>query len=327
MTRPDHPLERLWYGNSPAALPLIPLGWLFCGLAGLRRLGYRAGLLRAYTLPVPVIVVGNITVGGSGKTPLVAWLVEQLAAAGWRPGIISRGYGAQAAERPRRVLPDSEPALVGDEPLLLARRTGCPVWICPDRVAAGHEAVAAGCDVVVADDGMQHYRLARRIEIAVVDGDRGFGNGRCLPAGPLREPVGRLGAVDFVVRNGAGGGDEIPMRLLPGEVCRVDGGGCRPLADFRGQTVHAVAGIGHPLRFFRTLREQGIEVIPHPFADHHRFSAGDLRFGDGRTVLMTEKDAVKCGAFAGPEHWFVPVTAELPDSFGPAVLNRLRAAR
>jgi len=318
-------LEGIWYGRSPASLPLVPFGWLFRALVGVRRLAFRVGLLRSVQLPVPVIVVGNITVGGSGKTPLVVWLAERLTGAGMRPGIISRGYGGVAGKGPRRVAADSDPMQVGDEPLLLARRTGCPVWVAPDRVAAGREAVAAGCDVIIADDGMQHYRLARRIEIAVLDGDRGLGNGRLLPAGPLREPASRLRQVDFIVNNGAGRGDEVPMRLAASTAHRLDDAEVRLLSSFQGQSVHAVAGIGHPLRFFRTLRERGVEGIPHPFPDHHRFQAADLEFGDGAPVLMTEKDAVKCRAFAGRNHWFVPVTAELPAGFGEQVLARIRS--
>jgi tetraacyldisaccharide 4'-kinase len=288
-------------------------------VARLRRRRQQA-VAREQRLPVPVVVVGNIAVGGTGKTPFVIWLVERLREWGWRPGVVSRGYGGRAREWPQRVLPGSDPALVGDEPVLVARRAGCPVVVGPDRVAAARALLDGGAvDVVVSDDGLQHYRLWRDLEIAVVDATRGLGNGRLIPAGPLREPPSRLGEVALVVANGPGwtapAGRQVTMRLAAWQAEALDGSGPRLLSDFAGQTVHAVAGIGNPARFFAMLSQQGIGLVVHPFPDHHAFARADLEFGDGLPVLMTEKDAVKCRAFGAPNQWVVPVEARLePDA-------------
>jgi tetraacyldisaccharide 4'-kinase len=312
-------LTRRWYGSAAAPWILRPLAALFGLVARLRRRRQQAAA-REQRLPVPVVVVGNIAVGGTGKTPFVIWLVERLREWGWKPGVVSRGYGGRAREWPQRVQPGSDPALVGDEPVLVARRAGCPVVVGPDRVAAARALLdGGGVDIVVSDDGLQHYRLWRDLEIAVVDATRGLGNGRLLPAGPLREPASRLGEVALVVANGPGwttpAGRQVTMRLVAWQVEALDGSGGRLLADFAGQTVHAVAGIGNPARFFAMLSQQGIGLVVHPFPDHHAFARADLEFGDGLPVLMTEKDAVKCRAFGAPGHWVVPVEARLePDS-------------
>lgn len=322
--RPD----RYWYGR-PGLVTwlLLPLTALFCALAGLRRFGYRHGWLHAERLPVPVVVVGNITVGGSGKTPLVAALVQRLREAGYRPGIVSRGYGGQAQQWPQAVDATSDPRQVGDEPVLLARATGCPVAVGPDRPAAAQRLLAAGVDVIVADDGLQHYRLGRDIEIAVVDGERRFGNGWCLPSGPLRERPARLRRVDFVVANGAAAAGEVAMTLHPGRLRNVAQPEREAELTALAAAPHAVAGIGHPGRFFAMLRRAGLTPVEHPFPDHHRFAPADLAFGDGRPVVMTEKDAVKCAPFAQPDWWYLPVEAELPESFGAALLDRLEQVR
>jgi tetraacyldisaccharide 4'-kinase len=279
-------------------------------------------------LPVPVIVVGNVTIGGAGKTPLVIALVAALRELGWKPGVASRGYGG-LARGPRLLGPEPDPAQVGDEPALIAIRTGAPVAIGADRPAAARLLLDEGVDLVVADDGLQHYPLARDVEICVLDGVRRLGNGRLLPAGPLRESAPRLGEVDFIVCNGgepqAG---EIPMRLAAGAaVSLVDASIRKPLATFSQTRVHAVAGIGHPQRFFDTLREYGIDVIEHPFPDHHRYVPDDLVFADDLPILMTEKDAVKCRAFGNGNWWAVPVAAELPATFVDAVAARVCGAR
>ncbi|MBI2383524.1 MAG: tetraacyldisaccharide 4'-kinase [Gammaproteobacteria bacterium] len=308
--------ERLiqrWYSDAPPPLPLRPLAALFGAVAALRRRWLRR---RAPRLPVPVIVVGNITVGGAGKTPFVIWLVERLREWGWRPGVVSRGYGGRGGQWPRRVAADSDPAQVGDEPVLMAQRLRCPLAVGPDRVAAARRLLDGGAvDVIVADDGLQHYRLHRDLEIAVVDGARGVGNGALLPAGPLREPPGRLAEVALVVVNGGGwrlaGTAPADMHLLADVAERLDGSARRELAAFEGQVVHAVAGIGNPQRFFAKLESLGIRVIPHGYPDHHAYAAADLDFGDDKPVLMTEKDAVKCRRFARPQHWYVPVEAVL----------------
>lgn len=316
--------NRIWYARHPLALMLLPLSWLYCAVVRLRQQGYRRGWLATQRLPVPVIVVGNLTVGGTGKTPLVLRLAALLREQGWTPGILTRGYGGRAAHWPQRVWADSDPALVGDEPVLLARRSGCVVIAGPDRVAAGKLALADGsCDVLLTDDGLQHMRLARNLEIVLVDGERGFGNGRCLPAGPLREPVSRLAHVDLVLHHG-GSGHPHQMRLIPDAAVNL---ACpeltRPLADFRGQRVHAVAGIGNPERFFTLLRGAGLDIVAHPYPDHHRFSASDLACWADAPVLMTEKDAVKCAAFATDQHWSLPVEATLSDGFVQRFLSKL----
>lgn len=318
-------LEAAWYGKRGAPWWTVPLSWLYAGVAGLRRRLYGVGWLSSVRLPVPVLVVGNISVGGTGKTPLTIALAEALRQRGFRPGVVSRGYGG--TERGPILLGERpDPVRFGDEPCLI-RTAGTPVAIGRDRPAAARLLIEAGCDVVIADDGLQHYRLRRDVEICVIDGERGFGNGRLLPAGPLREPLARLADVSFRVRNGGQAAEgEVPMRLAGGEAMRWPEGGVRSLAWFRGQTVHAVAGIGHPARFFDSLRAHGIEVLPHPFPDHHAYVAADLDFGDRLPVLMTEKDAVKCTAFALPDAWVVPVRAELPGLFFDAVAARLRRA-
>ncbi len=306
----------IWYGPThPLALLLLPLSWLYCAVVRLRQMAYRRGWLTCHRLPVPVIVVGNLTVGGTGKTPLVLRLAALLRERGWTPGILTRGYGGGAAQWPQRVQIDSDPALIGDEPLLLARRSGCMVVAGPDRVAAGRLALGVGCDILLTDDGLQHWRLARDLEILLVDGERGFGNGHCLPAGPLREPASRLTRVDLVLYHG-GSGHEHAMRLVPGAAVNLAHPDLtRPLADFRGERVQAVAGIGNPGRFFALLREAGLDIEPHPYPDHHRFSASDLARWSDAPVLMTEKDAVKCASFGGDRHWFLPVEAVLNDRF------------
>jgi tetraacyldisaccharide 4'-kinase len=275
-----------------------------------------------------VLVVGNLVAGGSGKTPLAIALVERLRAAGWTPGVATRGYGRDDGARPLWVDARTDPARGGDEPVLIARRTGAKVRADRDRVAAARALVAEGCDIVVCDDGLQHYRLARDLEIEVVDARRRYGNGQLLPAGPLREPVERAARCDFHVVNatdgdGPPGFGEWPMRLLADRALPLLGGRPQPLSSFAGQRVHAVAGIGDPERFFAMLRALGIAVVPHAFADHHRYVAGDFQFGSDLPVLMTEKDAVKCTAFVGERHYSVPIRAELPEAFWIALLDRL----
>jgi len=317
-------LEHYWYSKNPVALALLPLSWLFRFAAALRRRAYRAGWLKTHRLSAPAIIVGNITVGGAGKTPLVIRLVEFLRAQGYRPGVVSRGYGG-SARLPRLVSPDCDARETGDEAVLLARCCACPVMIGKDRVAAAR-ALTGQCDVIVSDDGLQHYALGRDIEIAVVDGARRYGNGFCLPAGPLREPVARLKHVDMrVVNGGAAGQGEFGMRLEPLSPRNLQQETVtRELGDFRADTVHAVAGIGHPRRFFDMLRGHGLSIIEHPFPDHHPFAPADLDFADDRPVLMTGKDAVKCKRFAKPNYWYLPVQAKLDDAFGARLMQLLK---
>ena len=324
----ERQLNRLWYCHSPLAKLLWPLSLPFLLLSLLRRkfLLFRS----SQKLPVPVVVVGNITVGGSGKTPLVLAVSRYLACRGLRVGVISRGYGG-SAEYPLRVLATTPATQSGDEPLLMARRGLAPVVVSPDRLAAAALVLEEKVDVIVSDDGLQHYRLPRDIEIVVVDGERGLGNGLCLPAGPLREAASRLSSVDLVVANGD---LQQPLRqgchvmlLQPGALLSVLPDSSRE-APHAGERVHAVAAIGNPERFFHTLQQLGFEVIRHPFPDHHPFTESELLFPDGLPVVMTEKDAVKCGSFAGlSRHWYLPVEAVLPEAFWLALQQKLDTIR
>ena len=323
-------IDRHWQRLTPLSLALFPLSLLFRAVVAARRFAYRAGWLRSHRVGVPVVIVGNIAAGGTGKTPLVLWLTDLLRRRGWRPGIVSRGYGAPASGA-RAVAPDACAADVGDEPVLLARRSQCPVWVGTDRVAAARALLAAhpSCNVLVLDDGLQHYALGRDIEIAVVDGARGFGNGLMLPAGPLREPPARLATVDAVVVNGAA------ERRLPHRAhgMRLEGRGFRNLVDaaqevgpeyFRGRRVHAIAGIGNPQRFFAHLEALGLSFEAQPFPDHHAYTPREIEFPAADAVVMTEKDAVKCAPFASRKHWVLPVDAAPDSELGELVLRKLR---
>ncbi len=304
-------LTDLWYKDPFFAVWLKPFSMIFHYSVRLRRFLYRIGLLKSHTLAVPVIVVGNITVGGTGKTPFIIWLAEFLKQSGLHPGIISRGYGGSAEDWPQRVQNDSDPKLVGDEALLLAQRGLCPVAVGPSRIAAGNMLLAdTGCDVILSDDGMQHYALQRDIEIAVIDGTRRFGNGAILPGGPLREPISRLQEVDIVVCNGGEAEEnEYAMQLQVAKAVNLVTGEQRDLQQFKNQLCHAVAGIGNPSRFFATLEQYGLQCDSAIFPDHYAYRQQDIEFKDEKPVLMTEKDAVKCIGFAGPKHWYVPVQA------------------
>ena len=329
MKRLSRWLQGQWFEQrrlTPALWLLAPLAGLYCVVAGRER-----RVARPERLPVPVVVVGNITVGGAGKTPLTLWLADQLRARGWRPGIVSRGYGSDNAV-PRQVSPASLPAEVGDEPVLLCRRSGVPVWVGRDRVAAGLALLAAHpeVNVVVCDDGLQHYQLARDFELAVFDG-RGAGNGWRLPAGPLREPLARLLEVDAVVCNGVPDSRLPPalprfaMQLRPGNFYALDDPQRQATAaGLAGRKLHALAGIGDPGRFFRTLEGLGLAFSRHPFPDHHAYSADDLAFARDGVLLMTEKDAVKCSGLTLGETWVLPVSAELSPALIDLVLEKLR---
>lgn len=324
-----------WYEDRPPPFFSHLLSGLYGAVIDARLKLYRLGVMRRIRSGAPVVVIGNLTVGGSGKTPLTIALIERLQAGGWTPGVATRGYGRADPAKACWVERDTDPAQGGDEPVLIAKRTGAKVRADRDRVAAARALVAAGCDVVVCDDGLQHYRLARDIEIEVIDGRRRYGNSLLLPAGPMREPVQRGARCDFRVLNlpptesdeSAAGFGEWPMRLLADRALPVVGGRPQPLSAFFGQRVHAVAGIGHPERFFAMLRGLGIAVVPHAFTDHHRYGAEDFQFGSDLPVLMTEKDAVKCKAFANARHYSVPIRAELPEAFWIGLLDRLPSPR
>ncbi len=321
-------LQRHWYRITPLHLILVPLSLLFFLLSAARRLLYRAGVLSSEKLPVPVVIVGNITVGGSGKTPLTLWLAQQLIDEGWHPGIISRGYRGEATT-PREVSPGDAATAVGDEPLLMAQRRLCPVWIGKNRPATGRALLAAHpeCDVLLSDDGMQHYRLQRDVEIAVVDGHRKFGNGLLLPAGPLREPRARLKRVDAIVMHGGEARPgEYPMQLHGERFYNLlNPETTATAADFKGLQVRALAGIGHPERFFKQLEHLGLIIQRHPLPDHHRYTPADLALADADAILMTEKDAVKCAAFATEKCWVLRVEAEVDPALTQQILRKITA--
>jgi tetraacyldisaccharide 4'-kinase len=317
----DAALQRLWYGPRWMSVPLWPLAWLFRAVVSIRRVLYRAGLLRAQRVPVPVIVVGNITVGGTGKTPVAGWLARGLSLRGYRVGVVLRGYGGSASHGVTVVTAGSDPREVGDEAVVHALSGPHVVVTGADRVAAARRAAAEGAEIVVCDDGLQHLRLARDYEVAVVDAGRGLGNGQLLPAGPLREPAGRLESVDAVVLTQRGGPTPpaltvrepltVIVRLTLGDAVNVTTGERRALDSFHGRTVHAAAGIGHPEAFFEALRSAGLEVAGHALPDHAALDPGRLPFPAGATVLMTAKDAVKCRSFAGADWWLVELGVHL----------------
>ena len=332
-------IHRIWYERAAARWLLSPFSVLFWILVSLRRWFYRVGVFKRHAISVPVIVVGNITAGGTGKTPTTAWLAQRLRARGFSPGIASRGYGGSRADTAMRVDADSDPAIVGDEPVLLAMRAACPVIVDSDRARAAAMLAEDGADVIIADDGLQHYRMARDYEICVIDGARGLGSRWLLPAGPLREPAGRLYDVDQVLVNGPLAQpaerlseveqNAIRFDLVAVEACRLNGSLIRRLDAFDGNTVHAVAAIGNPARFFDLLRGHGIEVIEHAYRDHATLTPGDLDFADEFDILMTEKDAVKFGKHSSDRYWYVPVELEMdPMASGPwleQVESRLQA--
>ncbi len=326
-----HWLEQYWYRLTLWHVLLLPFSLLFGILASLRRFLYIQHLLPVIKLPVPVIVIGNITAGGTGKTPLIIWLANLLQEQGFRPGIVSRGYGGSNIG-PLAVTRQSNPILVGDEPVLLARRCRCPVWVGRKRPAAAKALLNAHpeCNVVLSDDGLQHYRLHRDAEIAVVDGERKFGNGLLLPAGPLREPVGRLDSVDAVVVND---GEQATSAIAGSFNMRLAGETFYNLlnpdfkaaaGDLRGKKTYAVAGIGNPQRFFRQLQALGLTVTARPYPDHHPYHLEDLHAPGAEAIIMTEKDAVKCEPFADEKYWVLAVNAQVPRELGMLILEKLR---
>lgn len=321
----------IWLKRGVAALALLPVGLLFALLSKLRRAAYRLGLIATVRLPVPVVVIGNIIAGGAGKTPLTLWLAKQLAAAGRKPGIVSRGYGRETSGicEVKVGAGGTAVAAVGDEPLLLAQRAGCPVFVGTDRAAAALALLAAhpDCDLILCDDGLQHYHLARTVEIAVID-RRGLMNGWPLPAGPLREPKGRLKEVDALVLNGAATAPvaDVPvfrMRLEGERFYRLDDPNVTCAAsDLAGRQLHAVAGIAEPQRFFDHLTALGLRFDPHAFPDHHRYVSVDFPFV-GEAILMTEKDALKCGGLSPLPIWVLPVEARIEPDLARFVLEKI----
>lgn len=321
-------IARIWSGESPLWRLLLPLSWLYGLVSGAIRLMYRLGLKRAWRAPVPVVVVGNLTAGGNGKTPVVIWLVEQLQKRGIRPGVVSRGYGGKATHYPLLLTADTTTVEAGDEPVLIYQRTGVPVAVSPVRSDAV-QALLAGhaVDIIITDDGLQHYALARDKEIVVIDGVRRFGNGWWLPAGPMRERASRLQSVDAVIVNGGQAKPgEIPMHLQPGMAVNLLTGERKAVEQL--PALVAMAGIGHPPRFFATLEQCGARLEKRvPLADHQALVEGqvDALTVPGQSLIMTEKDAVKCRAFAKENWWYLPVDAELSGEQPEHLLKELIA--
>jgi len=326
-------LEEAWYKKRSWLQLLRPLEWLFVALAKRRRQQYRSGKRESWKAPVPVLVVGNISVGGTGKSPLVIWLIEQLRQQGFKPGVVSRGYKAKPLAFPYLVTENSSVVEAGDEPQMIVRRTGVPMVIDPDRVAAAKYLLQrSDCDLIISDDGLQHYALQRTVEIAVLDGKRGVGNGYCLPAGPLREPVSRLSEVDLIVVN-SGTDQFLPqslhhrcysMSIAADSLQRLDRSEAVALASWVGERhVHAVAGIGNPQRFYDSLADSGFTVIPHSFSDHYQFTESDLHFDDEMALIMTEKDAVKCDHMALENSWYLQINAVLDKRFLRSLLQAI----
>jgi len=310
-------MPTFWTHRSPLAWALLPLSWLFCGVVKLRRLAYRRGWFKSYQSPIPLIISGNITVGGTGKTPFVIALAKYFINQGIKPAIISRGYGGKIKKEPQLVDKLSDPRIVGDETVLMANYVDCPIVVCPIRKYAVEFIIKNHkCDIILSDDGLQHYALQRNIEIVLI-GEQGLGNGFCLPAGMLRESLNRLKTVDFILYKNQ---DFIlkaqPLRnLVSQEILEID--------QLVGKTVHAIAGIGNPESFFQQLQTFGVQIIPHSFPDHYYFKAEDICFNDDLPVVMTEKDAVKCRMIATAAHWFVPVETQLPTDFLVSLQRKL----
>ena len=322
-------LLRRWYSPYPVWF-LIPLAWIFWLLAGLRRAAYGLGILKTASLSAPVIMVGNITVGGTGKTPFVIWLAGELKRRGRKPGIVTRGYGGESTS-PRRVQADSDPRKVGDEAVLLARRAGVPVVAGRDRVAAAELLLQSGqVDVILSDDGLQHYRLPRRHEFVLLDGARGLGNGWLLPAGPLRETEDRLGTAQVIIKRVPGGTftwpDALRMGLRADTAVSLQDGARRPLRDFAGQSVHAVAAIGNPQQFFDTLETAGLKVDGRALPDHATLGPAEVSFSDASMVFMTEKDAVKCTGLDLPRHWYVEAAVDIAPADADRIMQTVERA-
>jgi tetraacyldisaccharide 4'-kinase len=325
-------LNACWYKKSLCLISIIllPFSWLFALIVKTRRFLYKAQVFKSYRIKRPIIVVGNITVGGTGKTPFVIWLVSFLKSNGYSPGIITRGVGGQKQIKPYWVTTETTTETVGDEAVLLLQKANCPVIVCVDRVRGATELVNnTQCDVIICDDGLQHYRLQRDLEIAIIDGERQFGNNQLLPAGPLREPISRLNNVDFIIINGNNKLSSITkpqyqMSLLPTHFIALNNLDRKiALTEFPVKKIHGLAGIGNPDRFFTLLARLGFDVIPHYFADHYNYQAHDLIFDDTLPIIMTEKDAVKCRRFNNEQCWYLPIFAKLEDEFETQLLRSL----
>ena len=325
-------LQDCWYKNNLSykvlMSPLWPVSKLFQILVWIRTYLFRIKLFKQYRFKVPVIVVGNITVGGTGKTPLVMYIANMLQQAGFKPGIVSRGYKGRLSNQVLAVDTFLTPQDVGDEPLLMAKKSICPVVIAKKRAkAVAYLLNNFEVDIVISDDGLQHYALARNIEIAVMDESRGVGNGFCLPMGPLRESKSRLRSVDIVVNNGIKNNlKDYTMRISAESTVYslADANNLVNLDSFKGQLVHAIAGIANPNKFFNLLQESGIRLVKHAFPDHYLFTAKDVSFTDNLPIIMTEKDAVKCAGFATSKHWVLPIKVSLSNQFNEKIISMLQ---
>ena len=326
-------LENIWYQGGKGKWILLPLTFVYCALHAFQR--WKLTRKRS-KMPLPVIIVGNISVGGTGKTPAVIYLVNLLLNAGYQPAIITRGYGGKSVQWPKGVNAKSDTVEVGDEPVLMAKRAQVPVVAGPDRCLDIQLLRSKyNCDVVISDDGLQHYKLHRDIEIVLVDGERQLGNGCCLPAGPLRENARRLKSVDFVLLNSSHHQHKQAFMLqhqiksvflmgLEGKtIYSLSDNKSQDIQSLKGALVHAVTGIGNPQRFYQTLENEGVRLIKHSFPDHHVFSQEELNFNDKKIIIMTEKDAVKCQNFSLDNVWYLPVKAQIEEAFDKQVLDKL----
>ena len=324
-------LENIWYNDSPAKYLLLPLSALYCGVNAWQRWWQSRSQHHSQPrFPCAVIVVGNITVGGTGKTPLTIYLTEILQEAGYRPAIITRGYGGKAIQQLQAVTPRSDPAEVGDEAVLIASTTGVPVYAGANRLESINTCLKNhNCNIIISDDGMQHYKMPRDIQIAVIDGERQLGNRLCLPAGPLREPARRLKQCHFIVVNGNEKKQNLPgafkMTIQGNELINLKTAEKRKLDDFQGKTVHVVSGIGNPQRFYNSLQRKGLKLIKHSFPDHYQFKPDDLQFKPKAAIIMTQKDAVKCHPFAPENSWYLPIKARLDNDFATQLIKLLGA--
>lgn len=310
-------IEKVWYSKNIFSLLLSPLSLIYISIIYLRHTLYRLGLISITKINVPTIVIGNIVAGGTGKTPLVIWLAKYFKDKGFLPGIVSRGYGGTYLSNIELVKPTSNPLLVGDEPVIIARNTNCPVVVAKIRAKGAKELVEKyNCNIIFCDDGMQHYSLARDIEIAVIDGQRRFGNNYCFPAGPLREPKSRIFKADLIVSKYNARTCEHKMDYTYHQLVSLNElSKTIPISDLHGMTVHAIAGINNPDHFFSYLRSHKLELIIHKFPDHYSYTEDDVKFDDNFPVVMTEKDAVKCLNYSSDKHWYIPISAELSKSF------------
>ncbi len=319
-------LQDSWYSEMYISAALMPISMIYNDIMRFRLFLYKIGVLKKTKISVPIIIVGNITVGGTGKTPLILFLARLRRHEGYKPGIISRGYGGNSETWPLWVDQNSKPEQVGDEAVLMAHRADCPLVVGPERVKAAQMLVEkSDCNIILSDDGLQHYALDRDIEIAVVDGERRFGNGYTLPCGPLREPIERLQKVDLVIVNGEPTEEnEFSMLIKGNTAVNLINQEEKLLTEFSHSSCHALAGIGNPNRFFNLLEEEGLSIHSHAFPDHHKFTEDDILFNDELVILMTEKDAVKCVEFATENHWYIPIKAEPQQPFIDKLLTLIQ---